>query len=53
MKKTYQNPNIQVVRIATSNIMATSLPIGDSVTTAAGAESREFDYDDEEENEEY
>jgi hypothetical protein len=50
MKKTYINPNISVIRLhATNLLMQTSqVGIGESLSTASGAESRRFDFDDEE-----
>ena len=54
MKQTYINPTVNVVKIQTSNIIASSptLEIKNEDATGAGM-SREFDYDDEEEYEEY
>ena len=54
MKQTYINPIVNVVKIQTSNIIASSpaLEIKNDDATGAGM-SREFDYDDEEEYEEY
>ncbi len=45
MKKIYQTPTINVhkIRIRQSLMVTSSLQIGDSVTTATGAESRGFD----------
>ena len=42
MKKTYQIPTINVVKIETAKMIATSetLGFGDGVNTASGAESR-------------
>lgn len=54
MKKTYQIPTIKVVRVETLQMIAESIYMGDSVTTASGAESRRRDFwDDEEDYEEY
>ena len=51
MKKIYINPEMAVIKIATQQMMATSnLGYGDAVSTAEGAESRSFDFDDEEED---
>ncbi len=46
MKKTYINPTIEVVKIATQQMIATSLPQGTN-NTEWGA--RELDFDEEEE----
>ena len=49
MKKTYINPVMEVIKIATQQMLANStLGYGDPVETAAGAESRSFNFDDEE-----
>lgn len=50
MKKIYQNPEINVVKITVSQMIATSLGYGSSVTSAAGAESRDVNdlWDDDE-----
>jgi hypothetical protein len=42
MKKTYQTPAAEVIRIETTQMLAASnsLGIGDPVNSAAGAESR-------------
>ena len=49
MKKTYIYPEIEIVNIKmTQNLLtASSLSFGDSVDSAAGAEARDFDFDDE------
>ncbi len=47
MKKIYQNPEITVIRVEVSQMIAESLGFGDGVGTASGAESRESDWDDE------
>ena len=46
MKKIYKNPEINVVKIQTQQMIAVSMPIGGETDVV---ESREFDYDDEEE----
>ena len=49
MKKTYINPELEVIKIATQQMLANStLGYGDPVSTASGAESRSFDFEDEE-----
>ena len=49
MKKTYINPELEVIKIATQQMLANStLGYGDPVSTAEGAESRSFDFDDDE-----
>ena len=47
MKKTYINPKMVVVRIMTAKMIASSqtLGFGNDVSTAAGAEARDFDFD--------
>jgi len=42
MKKTYQNPELKIVKIQSAKIIAASLQlgIGDTVTSANGAEAR-------------
>lgn len=48
MKKTNINPELEVIKIATQQMLANStLGYGDPVSTAEGAESRSFDFDDE------
>jgi len=45
MKKTYQNPEMKVVKIKTAQLLAGSplqLGIGESFKSADGAESRRF-----------
>ena len=42
MKKTYQIPTIEVVRMEMHQMLAASVGIGDSVGSATGAESREY-----------
>lgn len=44
MKKTYQIPTIEVVRMEMHQMLAASgqVGIGDSVNSASGAESREY-----------
>ncbi len=53
MKKTYQNPEIKIVKIETTQMIAASeqMGFGTSVTTATSADSRQsydFWYDEEE-----
>ena len=44
MKKAYINPTIEIANIETAQMIATSLPFGDPMDSAAGADSRdEFD----------
>lgn len=51
MKKNYINPNIEVIRIATTSMIALSgtLDPNQKITDQDGFGSREFDYDEEEE----
>lgn len=55
MKKIYQNPEIKVFKIQTQQLMAGSeqMGFGAPVSTAAGADSRKYNNDfwDEEEDE--
>ena len=49
MKKTYINPNMEVIKIASQVQMlagSDTRGFGDDVHTAAGAESRSFDFDE-------
>ena len=48
MKKTYQNPQIQLVKLQTAQIIATSPGYGGSTTSTSGNLSRSFDYYDDE-----
>ena len=47
MKKIYESPVVQVVKVELQQMIAESLGIGETVTDASGAESRGFDWDDE------
>ena len=40
MKKIYQNPEMKIVKVQPSQMIAESVGFGDNVTTASGAESR-------------
>jgi len=40
MKKTYQNPEINIIIIQPAQMIAESLGIGESVNSASGAEAR-------------
>ena len=51
MKQTYINPELKVVKLQTQQFMMLSLQR--ETTATSGNLSREFDYDDEEEYEEY
>ena len=42
MKKEYKNPEIEVVKMQTMQVMAASLGVGDPVGSAEGAEAREL-----------
>ena len=45
MKKTYQNPEMKIVKVKTAQLLIdspTTLRIGENVNTAAGAESRRY-----------
>jgi hypothetical protein len=54
MKKIYQIPTTLIVRVETQKMIAESIAFGDSVTTAAGAESRRGDFwDDEDDDYDY
>ena len=48
MKKTYQNPTLQVVSIQTANMLAASPGLQKDEIEAGGIEARESDFDDEE-----
>ena len=52
MKQTYINPELKVVKLQTQQMLAVSIQMYGANATGAGM-SREFDYDDEEEYEEY
>ena len=46
MKKTYMKPTTTVVKIVmTQPMLTTSISVGDSVTTAEGAEAPQFNWD--------
>jgi len=51
MKQTYITPVLKVVKIQTTQMLANSLPVQSGSATEWG--SREFDYDDYEDEEEY
>jgi hypothetical protein len=51
MKQTYINPELRIVTLKTQQFMMMS--ILESTAETSGNLSREFDYDDEEEYEEY
>ena len=42
MKKVYKNPEIEVVKMQTMQMMAASLPLGEPLDDASGAEAREL-----------
>ena len=48
MKKTYINPTMEIVKVATQQMLAASEQVGfgSSVSSAAGAEGRDDDGDD-------
>ena len=48
MKKTYINPELTVVKIATAQMLAASVGFGKSVEDASEATARGYDFDDEE-----
>ena len=53
MKKTYQNPNITVIRINVTNALLqnSQLRVGDPVSSASGAEGRrDYNFDEDEED---
>ncbi|MBQ9202916.1 MAG: hypothetical protein IJ155_01605 [Prevotella sp.] len=49
MKKTYQNPAIEVVRIETHKMLAESTTMPISRDTTSTLDARGFDFDDDEE----
>ena len=51
MKKVYINPTTSIVNIETAQMIAASIGFGDSVESAAGAESRKGSFWDDDEEE--
>ena len=48
MKKTYINPEIEVVTVKSQQLLAGSLGRGEGSLNASQADARDFDFDDEE-----
>ncbi len=48
MKKTYINPNMKVVKMATRQMMATSLTVSSTEVNGSSALGRDYDFEDEE-----
>ena len=49
MKKTYINPQIEVIKIVTQQMLALSIETSSTRQDPSSAAGREFDFDDEEE----
>ena len=49
MKKTYINPQIEVIKIVTQQMLALSIETNSTRKDPGSAAGREFDFDDEEE----
>ncbi len=47
MKKIYLKPNVEIVIIQTTGMLATSLPTGTTPTSPSSSDAPEFDFFDE------